>query len=577
MRSRFLFVSLVLTLCVGLGGCAERSTPPAVSIGLNATTIYAGESTSLTWSSTNTAACVANGSWSGTEQLTGVMSVTETVPATYTFGLDCSGAGGKASGSATLTVNPHVVVDAGSVGAMTNRDQFGTNMCVLCDTSNPPSQGGTLKSVGVNLLRWSGGTYSDEYHWQTNAWSGTTSGCGYPFPPPPANAFDNFESTFVGPQNFDVMITVNYGTNAQCDGPADPNEAAGWVAYAKQKNYGIQYWTVGNEVYGDWEPDLHSPGSHDAATYANSVATQFYPLMKAQDPTAQIGIVVNADGVAGIGGTAGWDSIVLPAAKYDFVELHYYPQLAGSEDDSFLLTQAPGNLARTLATIQQELAAAGHPNTPIFLGEYNSVNTNPGKQTVSIVNALYAGMVQGEIMKAGLFRAVIHDSGGSGCNTGGNNSPALYGWQSFGSYDLFPLTVSLPSCSSGANVTADTPFPTARSFALSEQFGLPGSTMLGTTVSSALPNVRAYADQQGSGYGLMLFNLDEYNPATIYIGIANAPAKSYTGSITTYDRAIYDQSQTGLWAAPATQNLGTVTLPLAITMPPWSMNVITLQ
>ena len=181
----------------------------------------------------------------------------------------------------------------------------------------------------------------------------------------------------------------------------------------------------------------------------------------------------------------------LPAAKYDYFELHYYPQLAGSENDTYLLTQAPEGLARILATVQQELVAAGHPDTPIFLGEYNSVNTSPGKQTISIVNALYAGMVQGEIMKAGVFRSVIHDAGGSGCNIAGNNSSALYGWQTFGSYDLFPFTISLSSCPSAINLAPNTPFPTARSFALSEQFGTAGSYMLGTTVSSAMPNVRA--------------------------------------------------------------------------------------
>jgi hypothetical protein len=75
----------------------------------------------------------------------------------------------------------------------------------------------------------------------------------------------------------------------------------------------------------------------------------------------------------------------------------------------------------------------------------------------------------------------------------------------------------------------------------------------------------------------MLFNLDENNAATLFVGIANAPARSYSGSMTTYDRAIYDQSETGAWTAPATQNLGTVTLPVSITLPPWSMNVIHLQ
>jgi hypothetical protein len=263
----------------------------------------------------------------------------------------------------------------------------------------------------------------------------------------------------------------------------------------------------------------------------------------------------------------------MSTAKYDYVEVHYYPQQPGSESDSFLLTQAPANLATVFATIQQELATAGHANTPIFVGEYNSVSNTPGKQTVSIVNALYAGMVQGEIMKAGISRAVIHRDTGGECITGGNNSSTLYGWQNFGSDSLFADNFSPYP----ASVPPGTPFPEARSFTLSAQFGVAGNHMLGVTVSSALPNVRVYAAQQGAGYSLMMFNLDENNPATISIGVANAPAKSYSGSVTTYDRAIYDQSITGDWAAPTTQSLGTVTLPMTVTLQPWSMNVIILQ
>lgn len=518
--------------------------------------------------------CSASGAWSGSEPLSGSLSVTQNVPANYTYNLTCTGAGGSAGGSATLAVNPHVLADASVVGAMINRDQFGSNMCGGCDIGVPPSLGPSLKGIGVNLIRWPAGTLADEYHWQTNTWSGSTSLCGLASPPANSFAIDNFESMLVAPEHFDMTVTLNYSTNATCTGPADPNESALLVAHAKLMNYGILHWTVGNEIYGQFEPDLHpAPGTHDPGTYATNVANQFYPLIKAQDPLAQVGIVVNAGGAPGVGGPAGWDSIVMSTAKYDYVEVHYYPQQPGSESDSFLLTQAPANLATVFATIQQELATAGHANTPIFVGEYNSVSNTPGKQTVSIVNALYAGMVQGEIMKAGISRTVIHRDTGGGCITGGNNSSTLYGWQNFGSDSLFADNFSPYP----ASVPPGTPFPEARSFTLSAQFGVAGNHMLGVTVSSALPNVRVYVAQQGAGYSLMVFNLDENNPATISIGVANAPAKSYSGSVTTYDRAIHDQSMTGVWAAPTTQSLGTVTLPMTVTLQPWSMNVIILQ
>lgn len=290
----------------------------------------------------------------------------------------------------SATVSPQsqsVLVDASAIGAPITRDQFGANMSAGFDITNPASQGATLGDLGIGLLRWPGGSPADAYHWQTNTWSAAP--CFTGGGPNPHSTFDDFEQTIAAVRNFDVAVTLNYGSNPQCSGPADPNEAAQWVAYAKQKGYTVKYWTVGNEVYGINEPDLHSPGAHDPKTYADNVATQFYPLIKAQDATAQVGVVVDGGNYT----SDNWDSIVLANAKYDFVELHYYPENPGSENDVSLLMQAPSNFAATFVRVQQELTAAGHPGAPIFLGEYNSPNYNPGKQTMSIVNALFVGMV----------------------------------------------------------------------------------------------------------------------------------------------------------------------------------------
>ncbi len=354
----FLSVLAALTGCTGVNlsppattnsnaasSSPSASNPNSITMGFSTSTIQSGEPATLLWSATWASSCSASGAWSESQGTSGQTNVTQTFPGTYAYNLTCTGAGGNATASATLVVNPHVLVDAGTLGPLITRDEFGANMAVYGDISNPTNQAALLQNLGVNLVRWPGGTEADQYHWQANSFSGTSAVCGPTFQPPAADTFDNLEHTLVASGNFDVAITVNYGTNAQCNGPADPNEAAQWVAYAKQQNYGVHYWTVGNEVYGSWEPDLHSPGANDAATYAQNVATQFYPLMKAQDPSAQIGVMLNAAG--GEGGPAGWDPIVLSQAKYDFVELHEYPELAGDEDDTVLLTQAPGRLRQS--------------------------------------------------------------------------------------------------------------------------------------------------------------------------------------------------------------------------------------
>ncbi len=60
------------------------------------------------------------------------------------------------------------------------------------------------------------------------------------------------------PAKLRMAVTLNYGTNSACTGPGDPNEALAWVDHAVSTKAPVDYWTVGNEVYGAWETDLHT-------------------------------------------------------------------------------------------------------------------------------------------------------------------------------------------------------------------------------------------------------------------------------------------------------------------------------
>jgi hypothetical protein len=96
-------------------GCVTRvcnsapSTPaPTVTISANPTTITAGQSTTLSWSSTNATACTASGSWLGSEALNGSTPEIPASAGTAAYGMVCTGAGGTGSASTTVTVNPSV-------------------------------------------------------------------------------------------------------------------------------------------------------------------------------------------------------------------------------------------------------------------------------------------------------------------------------------------------------------------------------------------------------------------------------------------------------------------------------------
>jgi hypothetical protein len=65
-------------------------------------------------------------------------------------------------------------------------------------------------------------------------------------------------------------------------------------------------------------------------------------------------------------------------------------------------------------------------------------------------------------------------------------------------------------------------------------------------------------------------------------------SSSSSVNVTTYDKAIYDLSGsptgtppdpagTSTWAPPITTSMGAQTLPLTLTLTPWSMNVVIIQ
>ena len=98
--------------CAGTNGgataqcsAAKTVTPaPTVTFSAAPVSITTGQSSILTWSSTNSSSCTASGGWSGTKAISGTQSVTPTANTTYL--LTCTGAGGTSSAqSVTVSVS----------------------------------------------------------------------------------------------------------------------------------------------------------------------------------------------------------------------------------------------------------------------------------------------------------------------------------------------------------------------------------------------------------------------------------------------------------------------------------------
>lgn len=534
--------------------------PPTItSFVASPATITAGSSSSLTAVFANGTGVITPGNLAVTSGT--AVSVIPTATTTYTLTVNPP-AGAAITQTVTVTVVAAaintVTVDQSSTGPRVTDQIMGMNMAVWVDPTMPAIVP-AFTTAGIKAMRWPGGSDSDLYHWQTN----TLCNGGY------ANANATFQLTLsdlIVPSGVDVAATANYGTNAACTGPGDPAEAAAWVTDALNNGDHVSHWTVGNEVYGSWETDLHAI-PHDAATYASAVATGYYPQMKAANPNTLVGVVVEP------GISPAWDPIVLSQAPYDFVEYHYYAQAPGYESDPYLVQQAAQAFAAGINSVKADLAAAGKPNTPIYVGELGSVYSNPGKQSSSITQALFAGQVLGEMMNAGVARATWW-IGFGGCSdaTSGNFSSSLYGWQNFGGYMVFSDGTPEYGCTNATAVPVGTPLPTARAFQLFSSVAVNGETVLSATVSGDTTDIRAYAATNNGGTALVLFNLNETTSESVAVALSGQTSAS-TVTVQTYSKAIYDQSQSNVWAAPTTASLGAQSLPLTLTLAPWSMNV----
>jgi hypothetical protein len=337
----------------------------------------------------------------------------------------------------TVTVN----VDTTTPIRPVDEKVFGVNTAVWNQAFPDPQTVLDLQDMQVRMLRYPGGSSSDDYNWQTNQSQVEMQSAG-------ATNFDTFAASAlaIGAQ---VVITTNYGTGT-------PQEAAAWVTYSNvTKGYGFKYWEVGNECYGTWEDDIQAK-PHDPVTYATR-AVQYIQAMKAADPTIKIGVVADASedsyqngnlvvATNLVNGTKhiGWTPVMLSTMAGlgvlpDFLIYHSYAQNPGSENDSLLLQESALTWPAAATGLRNQLTdyvGAAGAGIQLLVTENNSVNTNPGKQSVSLVNGLFMADSVGTLMQTEFNSLIWWDMYNGQGNTSVNLSPSLYGWRQYGDYGV---------------------------------------------------------------------------------------------------------------------------------------------
>lgn len=97
--------------CTGVGGSTNQSVMitvmpapvPTITFSANPSTVSYNGSSTLTWSTTNTTLCTGSGSWSGDKTTPGNLALSG-LTNSMTYTLSCSGPGGSASQTVTITV-----------------------------------------------------------------------------------------------------------------------------------------------------------------------------------------------------------------------------------------------------------------------------------------------------------------------------------------------------------------------------------------------------------------------------------------------------------------------------------------
>ncbi len=139
----------------GMGGAYGGSTPPTVAFSTPsaAVSVNLGQAVKLAWTSSHASACTAStssmsgGTFTGSQALSGQLSVVPTATGSVTYTLSCSGAGGMANAvSPAVTVNPAIITQLAGITPIT----IGSTVDPVTHEGNP--YGLAIAPVSAGLI-----------------------------------------------------------------------------------------------------------------------------------------------------------------------------------------------------------------------------------------------------------------------------------------------------------------------------------------------------------------------------------------------------------------------------------------
>ena len=260
-----------------------------------------------------------------------------------------------------------------------------------------------IKLLKPAFIRWPGGNVAQDYHWSwgvgprdervtwTNlSWKNETE--------PSDFGTDEFVA-FARAAGAEPSITVNVEGRG-----ATVEEAANWVEYCNgaatskygamraanghPAPFGVKFWEVGNEIWGDWVR-----GHSDAETYARNYK-RYAQAMRAVDPSIKLIAVGDND--------MKWNRTVLRAAgeNIDYLAIHHYYGRHEAGNDLSKLLARPLYFERfygEVAQLLRELGLAGR--VKLAINEWGL--DLPVERQYSIESALYGARLMNVFERTG--------------------------------------------------------------------------------------------------------------------------------------------------------------------------------
>jgi alpha-L-arabinofuranosidase len=180
-----------------------------------------------------------------------------------------------------------------------------------------------LKELDAPVFRWPGGNFVSGYDWHDGIGDRDRR------PPRKNPAWTGVEHNDVGIHEYmdlmtllgaDAYITVNSGLGdvvmaleelQYANGPADSKMGRLRAANGHPEPWGVKFWAIGNEMYGDWQLG-HIPLSDYVKKH-----TQYAVAMKTMDPSIE---------VVAVGAVGRWSEVMLAEASnhMDLISEHFY-------------------------------------------------------------------------------------------------------------------------------------------------------------------------------------------------------------------------------------------------------------